>query len=450
MASPSPHLLPPAQPKSALPSFSFAQQCEYLEDLPELIEAKNYSRYYQHLTDFNFLIAKIYHPDFGIYFLIKDYELAPSEALNSEEGQTLKLIQETLKLYAHILAIEPEQLATQLWGRLQSFALPDIKMLLQRAIEQQNQPWLRPLTTSFTPPGGNLSLIAACHSNWVNAVAVSPDGKKVISASLDYTAKVWDINTGKNLLTFTDHIDSVTAVALTPDGEKVISGSDDNTVNVWDINTGENLLTFTTSHSDCLRAIAVTSDGGKVISGSDDNTVNIWNINTGQHLLTFAGHSGPVTAIVLTPDGKKVISGSYDKTIQIWDIATGRHLLTLVGHSDWLKALAVTPDGKKIISGSYDATVKVWDIITGKNLLTFDGHSDWLRAVAVSPDGKKVISGSYDTTVQVWDIITGELITSFTGDSSIECCTFAPDGLTIIAGEKSGQLHFLRLEGFAG
>ncbi|MGB3548075.1 MAG: hypothetical protein WBA17_13955, partial [Saprospiraceae bacterium] len=118
------------------------------------------------------------------------------------------------------------------------------------------------------------------------------------------------------------------------------------------------------------------------------------------------------------------------------------------GHSSGVNVVAVSPDGEKVISGSYDKTIKVWDITTGEQLLSLSGHSSFVKAVVVSLDGEKVISGSDDKTVKVWDITTGELINSFTGDSSIECCTITPDSSTIIAGEASGQLHFLRLQNF--
>jgi len=122
-------------------------------------------------------------------------------------------------------------------------------------------------------------------------------------------------------------------------------------------------------------------------------------------------------------------------------------LFTLTGHGDSVNALAVTPDSNRLISGSSDKTIKVWSLETAKELFTLIGHTDWVNDVAVTPNGKCVISASSDHTLKVWDLKTRKIIASFTGESSINCCAVAPDGVTIVAGEESGRLHFLRLEG---
>ncbi|MDB9537380.1 hypothetical protein PN451_16350, partial [Dolichospermum planctonicum CS-1226] len=164
-----------------------------------------------------------------------------------------------------------------------------------------------------------------------------------------------------------------------------------------------------------------------------------------------------------------------DKTIKIWDITqqkTGffgfiyerirsRLKFTLKGHSYSVNAIAVTPDGKTVISGSWDKTIKIWDItqqktgffgfiyerIRSRLKFTLKGHSYSVNAIALTPDGKTVISVSSDHTIKIWDVGTGKEIATFTGESPITCCAVASDGVTIVAGERSGRLHFLRLQG---
>ncbi len=286
----------------------------------------------------------------------------------------------------------------------------------------------------------------AGHSHSVLAIALTPDGKYVISGSVDFTLKVWNWQTGEELRTLNGHSHWVLAIALTPDGKYVISGSYDRTLKVWNWQTGEELRTLA-GHSDSVKAIALTPDGKYVISGSYDKTLKVWNWQTGEELRTLNGHSHYVQAIALTPDGKYVISGSDDKTLKVWNWQTGEELRTLNGHSFSVEALALTPDGKYVISGSWDNTLKVWNWQTGEELRTLNGHSFSVEALALTPDGKYVISGSYDKTLKVWNWQTGEVIANFTGDWAIRCCAIAPDGVRVIAGDKSGRVHFLRLQG---
>ena len=124
-------------------------------------------------------------------------------------------------------------------------------------------------------------------------------------------------------------------------------------------------------------------------------------------------------------------------------------------HRSSVTALVVTPNGRKIVSASRKLTstswknpVKVWDVTTGEQLITLNHYSKEVTAVLVTPDGEKVISGSWDKTIKMWNINNGELIKNFTGDSSIGCCAITPDGSNIIAGEASGQLHFLQLTNY--
>lgn len=148
----------------------------------------------------------------------------------------------------------------------------------------------------------------------------------------------------------------------------------------------------------------------------------------------------------MTPDGQCAISGSYDDTLKVWDLESGSELFTLRGHTNWVNEVAVTPDRQRAVSASQDNTLKLWDLNSGAELLTLRGHTEQVNAVAVTSDGRRAVSASRDQTVKVWDLERGTLIVNFSGDGVLTCCAVAPDGVTIVAGEASGRLHFLRLE----
>ncbi|WP_442957374.1 WD40 repeat domain-containing protein, partial [Phormidium sp. CCY1219] len=212
------------------------------------------------LTDFGFLEQKL--GAVGVVALLNDFDLALG--LGGEEGG-LGLIQGALRLSAHLLEQDQTKLAEQLLGRLLSFSQPEIVALLEQAKQWRGKPWFRPLTANLTPPGGPLICTFAGHSGGVEAVAITPDGKRAVSASYDETLKLWDLETGTELATLTGHSDDVNAVAITPDGKQAVSASDDTTLKLWDLETGTELATLK-GHSDMVWAVAITPEGKRAVS----------------------------------------------------------------------------------------------------------------------------------------------------------------------------------------
>jgi WD40 repeat protein len=182
------------------------------------------------------------------------------------------------------------------------------------------------------------------HTSDINAIAFSPDGRTVISASYDCTIKLWDITTGANLRTFKGHRSYVEAVIFSPDGKKVASASNDYTVRLWDIATGAALQTFKGPMFK-IGAIAFSPDSGTVISASDDCTVKLWDTVTGANLRTFKAQwtYNYIKTVAFSPDGGMVASASDDGTVRLWDTATGAALQTLEDCS--IRQLAFSREG---------------------------------------------------------------------------------------------------------
>ena len=284
------------------------------------------------------------------------------------------------------------------------------------------------------------------HTNRVNAVAVTPDGKKAISASYDRTLKVWDVESGEELRTMEGHTDFVFGVAVTPDGKKAISASADNTLRVWNVESGGELRTLR-GHTDAVRTVVVTPDGKKAISASYDRTLKVWDVESGEDLRTMEGHIDVVEAVAVTPDGKKAISASYDRTLKVWDVESGEDLRTMEGHFGSVYGVSVTPDGKKAISASADNTLKVWDVESGEELRKLEGHTDRVRTVVITPDGKKAISTSNDDTLKVWDIESGEDLRTMEGHTdAVRAVVITPDGTKAISASYDDTLKVWDIE----
>ncbi|KAE8389620.1 hypothetical protein BDV23DRAFT_184222, partial [Aspergillus alliaceus] len=232
------------------------------------------------------------------------------------------------------------------------------------------------------------------HRHSVNAVAFSPDGQTVASASYN-TVRLWNIATGAAKQTLQGHTDSVRAVAFSLDGQTVVSASFNGTVRLWDTVTGAAKQTLQ-GHTDSVRAVAFSPDSQMVASASLDHTIRLWDMATGAAKQTLQGHTDSTVA-----------SASLDHTVRLWDMATGAAKWTLQGHRSWVNAVAFSLNGQMVASGSYDRTVQLWDMATGAAKWTLQGHRSWVNAVAFSLNGQMVASGSYDRTVQLWDMATG-------------------------------------------
>ncbi|GAB1541611.1 hypothetical protein NUACC21_42820 [Scytonema sp. NUACC21] len=390
------------------------------------------------LIEFEFLENKIRFV--GPEPLIEDYDFATNFHIQFSEETKLsfQLIQEAIRLSAHILSEDATQLAAQLLGRLMLHSSSiNIQKLLKLAQKYQDTPWLRPLVANLIQPKRALRRILTGHTNSVYAVVISPDGKQAVSASDDKTLKIWNLATGEVEKTLTGHKYCIRTVAITPDGKLVVSASLDKTLKVWDLVQAREIYTLR-GHTNSITAIAITPDGKQVVSASQDNTLKVWNLLTGQAIYNLKGHNKSVTAVA--------ISASKDKTVRIWDLATGEEIYSLIGHNSLVYALTISPDGKQVISASWDKTLKVWNLITGKEIQTLTGHTGGVTAVAITPDGKQVVSTSLDKTLKIWNLATGNEICNLFGDSRFNCSAITPDGLTIVAGDCLGIVHFLRLE----
>jgi WD40 repeat protein len=152
-------------------------------------------------------------------------------------------------------------------------------------------------------------------------------------------------------------------VAVTPDGRRAISASVGKTLKVWDLRTGELQHTLA-GHSRPVTAVAVTPDGRRAISASDDETLKVWDLRTGELQHTLAGHSAWVWAVAVTPDGRRAISASVDKTLTAWDIASGRAITTFTGDANMGCVAALDDD--RIVTGDMLGLIHVIRLIEEK------------------------------------------------------------------------------------
>ncbi len=161
------------------------------------------------------------------------------------------------------------------------------------------------------------------------------------------------------------HSDNVSSIAISKDGKYVISGSYDNTVKIWDYDKGTVLKTLS-GHTALISSVAISPDGKYVVSGGMDKRIIVWEFKTGQKVHIINAHEGSVWSVDITSDSKYFISGSEDRNIAVWDLRTGNMKQSLMywqyGHKNDVQIVRVTSDGNFVVSASIDKTVKIWDL----------------------------------------------------------------------------------------
>ena len=334
------------------------------------------------------------------------------------------------------------------------------------------------------------------HAGPIYRVALSPDGKRLASASKDGTVKVWDTVSGQEKLTLkagpvtfsangkrlvSESVGLVTVwdansglemfshkAQFTSDRQRLVSTSKDETVTVWDADSGQETHSFKANQR---YGLAFSTDGKRIAAGGSDRTVRVWDAVNSQKTFNLKGHAGTVWHVAFSANGKWLASASEDRTVKMWDAASGEEWLTLKGHTQSVRSVEFSPDGKRLKSASSDGTVKMWDTISGRETLSIEAgsvsfsadgkrlvsHSGGLTVwdavsgqvlfrqsqlnVASSADGQRLASANSDGTMTILNVVTGQKTITLTGlASALSCASFNSDGMWLASASKDGTV----------
>jgi WD40 repeat protein/serine/threonine protein kinase len=264
------------------------------------------------------------------------------------------------------------------------------------------------------------------HQGFVWHAAFSPDSARVLTASADHTAKLWDAASAKLIASFA-HLDAVHDAVFSPDGAQVLTASADKTAKLWHGDSGELIASFT--HQDAVVDAVFSPDGARIVTASWDKTAKLWNAASGE-LIASIDHPDRLSHAAFSPDGSRILTASADYTARLWDAASGE-LIASFAHQDAITHAALAPDGTRVLTASWDKTAKLWDAASGELVVSFD-HQDGLWHAAFSPDGTRILTTSADKTAKLWDAASGELIASFIHQQGVRWAAFSPNGARVL------------------
>ena len=246
------------------------------------------------------------------------------------------------------------------------------------------------------------------HNGPVYGLELMADDSQLVSiADKDLAVKIWDLGRQTLRTSLAPNSAHINAVAVSPDNRYIVTGGDDGIARFWDIDRG--IMLRYLEHSQGIYTITISPNGRHMLCGSKKapasdapGMVWIWDFELGVELKALEGHKGNVTALAMTADSRYILSGGQDGIVHLWDLETGTLLKTMTGHKTSIVMIHVTADGQHVITGSTDGTIRAW-LLRGGVLLQSLTSTENVHSMVVTPDGKHVVTGSMDGNVEIWD-----------------------------------------------
>jgi WD40 repeat protein len=274
----------------------------------------------------------------------------------------------------------------------------------------------------------------------INICALTPDGRRALTAAQGNPVAIWDAEDGRALLALDATTTNAWLASWTSDPRLVLAGSRDQTVGLWDIERGERVQVLRGHHGQPRAAQAnVALTRALTACSHRDTSIRLWDLQAGECLRTLDGHTDGVYALAFRGD-RQAASGSRDTTIRLWDLDTGHTLRVLRGHTYHVHGLAWSGDCRRLLSSSMD--VRLWDADDGRCLRVFEGHAEVVRSVAWSPDGTCALSASHDRTARLWHVESGRCVRTFEPhEAGLVSASFSLDGRHVFTCDWLGGIR---------
>ena len=258
--------------------------------------------------------------------------------------------------------------------------------------------------------------------------SLNPDGERLVSASLDGTARVWS-TLGKNVAqVLRGHDGPVVAAKFSPDGDYIVTASHDKTVRVWNSHDGQPVARLR-GDQDRILNLELSGDGAWAMTSDLTESIRIWDIRATMAEADFSAQTGNPTAATFSPDGLRVAiptSGGPSNigSVAVWSTTTTRKQFDLLGHTGDVWSAVFSNDGSHLVTASQDRYARIWDLATKQCLLL--RHDEWVNWASFSPDDARVVTASGDRSARVWDAKNGRQILRLDHPDRVRCAVYSP------------------------
>lgn len=291
----------------------------------------------------------------------------------------------------------------------------------------------------------------------LEALAVSPDGKRFATGGWGSEVRLVSLETGKSLGKIETGASYVFALAFSPDGSQIAVGSNAKPeyLHIYEAASGKHVRSLP-GHKDAVLSVAWSRDGGQLLTGSYDHDARLWNVRGGTSR-QFSGHDWWVWSASFAPDEKRILTASQDGSVMVWDVNSGEPSPPFLEHRGPVYSATFAPDGQSVASAGYDKRVLVWrpdllhaedleKVLAGKTnavpaaFATLEGHTGSVRTVRFSNDGGLLLSAGHDNAICVWDAINAKLVKKLRGHASrVSSIAFTPLGDRVLSASYDQQ-----------
>lgn len=285
------------------------------------------------------------------------------------------------------------------------------------------------------------------HGGPVMDVAVSPDGRSVLTASFDYSVGVWAMDAGQPPRWLEGHDAAVNSVAFVP-GSRALSAGDDFDAILWDLGDGSLLARFE-GHEGKIMAARPSPDATVIATASWDGSLRLWDTATGRELAKLTEHEGAVNDVAWAGGGKTLYSAGYDGSVIEWDVAARAPLRRVVSHGFGVNVVILDEAAGWLVYGAVDGGTRVLDIATGREIADLSADRRPILALARAPDGRRIAVGDGDGYIMVVDTSDWTIETDFRAavNGPIWALAFTNDGTGILAGGIADEAYLWPLDG---